>query len=114
MTIGIYSLSNHRLNQLAFIANTTLGQMPNIHSLKNSRNGIWRTLHMPQYTKTEPGGTPIHCAYSQMGKGTRRVMVMADDGRKGIAMELVPLRVTSKSKPECTGTNDVKAHTGIN
>ena len=114
MTIGIYSLSNHRLNQLAFIANTTLGQMPNIHSLKNSRNGIWRTLHMPQYTKTESGGTPIHRAYSQMGKGSRRVMVMADDGRKGIAMELVPLRVTLKSKPECTGTNDVKAHTGIN
>lgn len=70
------------------------------------------TCHSIQ--KTDPSGTPIHRAYSQMGKGTRRVMVMADDGRKGITMEVVPLRVTSRSKRSCTGTNDVKAHTGTN
>ena len=45
---------------------------------------------------------------------TRSVMGTAADGRKGITMEVVPLRVTLKSKPECTGTNDVKAHTGTN
>ena len=64
--------------------------------------------------KTEPSGTPIPRAYSQMGKGTRSVMGTAADGRKGITMEVVPLRVTLRSKPNCTGTNDFKAHTGIN
>jgi hypothetical protein len=32
--VGIYLLNNHRINQLAFIANASLGHTPSIHSLK--------------------------------------------------------------------------------
>ena len=67
---------------------------------------------MPQYPKTEPGSTLIHHAHSQLGKGTRRGMGRAADGRKGITMEMVPLRAPSRNKGD--GTNGVGAHTGIN
>jgi hypothetical protein len=44
-----------------------------------------------------------------VGKDTKRGMGRAASGKKGITMEMVPLRVSSRSKPDCTGdgTNGV-------